>query len=356
MNVFSLFSGIGGMDLGLERVGLPVVGQVEINPYCQRVLAKHWPEVPRHDDVRTAAAWWLDGTRRPTVDVVAAGFPCQPASVAGARRGSDDDRWLWPETWDVIDALRPRFVLLENVPGLLSVRVADGRDVDGNPAESVGIAAVLRSLAEGGYDAQWDHVPASAVGAPHRRDRWWCIATNTDGEYRRPEAGIAVSGSGEASPRLWPAEPGRRGHVYADVADTDESSEGRLPTGQRCLHPEGASGTGNPPTPAGGLCTRPWPAVRRDSWWSPQPGMVGSDDGIPAGVDRCGYRVDAWERGIPRLTPATPGLTHRNAALGNAVVPQVAEHLGRILLATAAEQAALVTRPATTRRPAEAAA
>ena len=82
MNVLSLFSGIGGLELGLERAGMTVVGQVEINPFCRRVLEKHWPEVPRHDDVRTAVEWWL-GRARPAVDVVCGGFPCQPVSLAG---------------------------------------------------------------------------------------------------------------------------------------------------------------------------------------------------------------------------------------------------------------------------------
>lgn len=114
MNVLSLFSGIGGLELGLERAGMTVVGQVEIDPFCRRVLAKHWPEVPRHDDVRTAVAWWLDRAR-PAVDVVAGGFPCQPFSNAGHKRGIADERWGWPWMADVVRAVRPRFVVMENV-------------------------------------------------------------------------------------------------------------------------------------------------------------------------------------------------------------------------------------------------
>lgn len=114
MNVLELFAGIGGIGLGLERAGMTVVGQVEIDPFCQRVLAKHWPEVPRHDDVRTAVEWWT-GQPRPRVDLVAGGYPCQPESTAGKRRGTDDDRWLWPAMARVVHALRPRYVLGENV-------------------------------------------------------------------------------------------------------------------------------------------------------------------------------------------------------------------------------------------------
>lgn len=90
LNVLSLFAGIGGLELGLERAGMNVVGQVEIDPYCVRVLAKHWPDVPRHDDVRTAAEWWLS-QERPEVDVICGGFPCQPFSTAGLRGGLADE-------------------------------------------------------------------------------------------------------------------------------------------------------------------------------------------------------------------------------------------------------------------------
>lgn len=112
LNVLSLFSGIGGLELGLERAGMTVVGQVEIDPFCQRVLAKHWPEVPRHDNVRTAVDWWGSAVR-PAVDVVVGGFPCQPFSDAGRRRGTADDRWGWPWMADVIRHVRPSYVVVE---------------------------------------------------------------------------------------------------------------------------------------------------------------------------------------------------------------------------------------------------
>lgn len=106
LTVLSLFAGIGGIELGLERAGMTTVGQVELDPYCQRVLARHWPEVPRHDDVRTAPEWWASEPR-PAVDVICGGFPCQPFSTAGLRRGVADDRWGWPWMADVIRAVRP---------------------------------------------------------------------------------------------------------------------------------------------------------------------------------------------------------------------------------------------------------
>lgn len=157
MNVLSLCSGVGGLELGLERAGMTVVGQVEIDPYCQRVLARHWPGVPRHDDVRTTVEWWGD---RPAPDLVAAGFPCQPVARGGYRRVQADDRWLWPAVAHVIRCLRPRWVFLENVAGLLDRGMGD----------------VLGDLAAERYDAEWQVVCASDVGAPHGRGRVVVVA------------------------------------------------------------------------------------------------------------------------------------------------------------------------------------
>src|SRR4051812_1350475 len=110
----SLFAGIGGIDLGLERAGWRGRWQVEYEPFCQRVLAKHWPDVTRYGDIHV-----VDWSRVEPVDLIAGGFPCQPWSSAGSRRGLDDDRWLWPEFERAVRHLRPRYVLVENVPGLL---------------------------------------------------------------------------------------------------------------------------------------------------------------------------------------------------------------------------------------------
>ena len=161
LTVLSLFAGIGGLDLGLERAGLRTVGQVEINPFCRSVLARHWPEVPRHDDVRTAPAWWT-AAPRPRVDVVAGGFPCQPFSTAGRRRGVADARWGWPWMVDVVRLVRPRYVLVENVAALLADRDAFGW--------------VLADLATLGFDARWGVLSACALGAPHTRERLFLLA------------------------------------------------------------------------------------------------------------------------------------------------------------------------------------
>jgi len=112
----SLFTGIGGIDLGLERAGWECKWQVEIDEFCQKILAKHWPNVPKFGDVRQIKEGQLEH-----VDLIAGGFPCQPVSTAGKRKGREDERWLWPEMARIVRMVRPRFVLVENVPGILSV-------------------------------------------------------------------------------------------------------------------------------------------------------------------------------------------------------------------------------------------
>lgn len=159
VTVVELFAGIGGLSLGLERAGLTVVGQVEIDPWCRQVLARHWPEVPRHDDVRTATDWWRSRPR-PRVDVVAGGFPCQPASDAGHKLGPADPRWLWPAMADFINAIRPEWVVWENVPGL----------------RTRGLHLVHADLVRLGYQHRVGTVSACAVGAPHMRRRLFGLA------------------------------------------------------------------------------------------------------------------------------------------------------------------------------------
>jgi DNA (cytosine-5)-methyltransferase 1 len=167
MNVFSLFAGIGGLELGLERAGMTTVGQVEINPYCRKVLEEHWPEVPRHDDVRTAGDWWT-GDERPAVDLVCGGFPCQPFSIAGPQLGTADERWGWPWFADVIRTVGPRYVVVENVAALV-------RDADA-------FGWMLGDLHQFGFDAEWSVVTACSVGAPHRRRRLYLVAyTRSEG-------------------------------------------------------------------------------------------------------------------------------------------------------------------------------
>lgn len=155
MNVLDLFSGIGGFSLGLERAGMRTVAFCEIEPYARAVLAKHWPNVPCAEDITKRE--FKEGE----ADVICGGFPCQDISLAGFCAGLAGARsGLWRELVRAIRVVRPKYAILENVAALL-----------GN-----GMGTVLGDLAAVGYDAEWDCIPASAVGALHHRDRVWIIA------------------------------------------------------------------------------------------------------------------------------------------------------------------------------------
>jgi DNA (cytosine-5)-methyltransferase 1 len=232
LTVGSLFSGIGGLDLGLERAGMNVIWQSEIDPYASQVLAKHWPEVPNHGDIKLIR--WGD-LERP--DVICGGYPCQPFSLAGSRAGDDDPRHLWPWVRDAISHLRPRYAVLENVRGHLTL----------------GGTTVVGDLASIGYDAEWQLVRASAVGASHRRERVFIVAYSA-GQHDKNAAFSELS-----------TEPS--------------------------LEPGGGS----------------WPHIPGPPWETDFRGMGRVADGVPARVDRL--------RG-----------------LGNAVVPQVAEVIGRLVV------------------------
>lgn len=171
LKVLDLFSGIllGGFSLGLERTGgFETVAFCEIEEFPRKVLAKHWPEVPQYHDVTKLTGDILkrDGI---SVDVITGGFPCQDLSLAGKRAGMGEGTrsGLWSEIVRLIGELRPRYIILENVAALLS-----------GPTEQRGgwFGRILGDLAECGYDAEWENIPAAALGAPHRRERVWIVA------------------------------------------------------------------------------------------------------------------------------------------------------------------------------------
>jgi DNA (cytosine-5)-methyltransferase 1 len=216
MNVLDLFSGIGGFSVGLERAGMRTIGFCEIDPFCQKILTKHWPDVPCYGDIRTLTA--RDIRARP--DVIAGGFPCQDVSLIGKGAGLSGARsGLWKEYARLIGEIRPNFVIVENVTALL------GR----------GFGDVLGDLAALGYDAEWHCIPASAVGARHRRDRVWVVAypigARLEGHAGDGSAGRRPGQDGPASPRRlcdgefaawqWDAEPdmGRVAHGVPNRVD-----------------------------------------------------------------------------------------------------------------------------------------
>lgn len=176
MKFGSLFTGIGGLDLGFESAGFECAWQVEWDPFCNHILEQRWPGVPRHEDITK-----VDFRSIESVDILIGGFPCQPVSFAGRGLAQDDDRWLWPEFERAIAEVEPRYVVAENVPGLVNRGLID----------------VLRSLAWLGYDAEWSHLSAEQVGAHHLRERVIIVAhkvANPDDEGSQGHGGLRLVG------------------------------------------------------------------------------------------------------------------------------------------------------------------
>lgn len=248
LKLLDLFSGIGGFSLGLERSGaFETVAFCEIEPFCQKVLAKHWPKVPLYNDVRNLTAEQLasDGI---AVNAICGGFPCQDISVVGKGAGLKGERsGLWFEVARLIRELGPKYIILENVAALLSR----------------GIDRVLGDLAALGFDAEWHCIPASAVGARHRRYRVWIIA------YADKIGWDCLVKSVEKRPS------------WFDTSGLEKGNFHRPP---------------NLSVPMGRLYADPRGGIHR------------LDDGVPVALDRLG-------------------------ALGNAVVPQIPELIGRAIAA-----------------------
>ncbi len=391
LTVGSLFSGIGGLDLGLERAGMNVIWQSEIDPYGCRVLKKHWPEVVNHGNIKEIK--WGDVVRP---DIICGGYPCQPFSTAGKRNGTDDPRHLWPWVRQAISELQPKYAILENVRGHVSL----------------GLNTVLGEMASIGYDAEWQIVSAASVGAPHRRDRVIIIAypfgelAHTDNSRRlhrqsqiftadRWLNALSLIGSGSAdvanttqqysngepdntrdSARPETVSQSRDSGRAQDVANTDSNSGYKQHQWQvQQLDIVGRSQVVADPNSSDTPDGRERKGLQsQDSGWGDDGSGSGSDTRqVSVGSTRQDSsdmaNTDAWEtsrglggvstdtgqvreqrdyaRGekshagrqwwaiepdVGRVAHGVPSRVDRLRGLGNAVVPQVAELIGRIVI------------------------
>lgn len=347
MKVGSLFAGIGGFDLGLERAGMEIAWQVEIDPFCCKVLEKHWPGVRRYGDIRQ-----IRGADLEPVDLVCGGPPCQPVSLAGQRRGKEDDRWLWPEAMRLVEELHPRWCLFENPLGIISM----------------GFDGILAELEDQGYEGQAFDIPACGVDSPQLRYRVWIVAHSertqrwppkpAGDEPDREDAGWteAAGGAGEsgkgnmANAEKFPIRsglcPGEQGKKrIGRSGDGSCSSSTLADTGIPGLEgQQGIRGDADPEQPAikrGSGLNLADPSIARGGGLSIQPGR-------PRQADLNAYRPSAWsdyewiigrggkarriKSGLCGVAHGIPHRVDRLRALGNAVVPEEVEIFGRMIM------------------------
>jgi len=291
MKVLDLFSGIGGFSLGLEWAGMETIAMCEKDKFCRQVLAKHWPDITIHEDIRK-----LDGREyKNAIDVVCGGFPCQPFSVAGKQLGKEDDRHLWPEMLRVIKESAPTWVIGENVSGFVSMALDD----------------VCLDLEAEGYEVQSFVIPACAVEAHHKRDRCWIVAHANElrlEEYGHREPENARQGSKsladthpsrELQPQGSEQEVRRRiGDSREDVADTESERIQRL-----------------------------W-SSREQKPYAYGPALVPLCEG-----ERLGSTYWEAEPDVDRVVDGVPNRVDRIKSLGNAVVPQLVQRIGELVYA-----------------------
>jgi DNA (cytosine-5)-methyltransferase 1 len=308
LRVLDLFSGIGGFSIGLERAGMTTVAFCEIDKKAQLVLKKHWPDVPVFEDVSTLTKEKLD-ERGIAIDVICGGFPCQDISLAGKGAGIEGERsGLWSEYARLIGELRPQYVIVENVSALLSR----------------GLDRVLGDLASLGYDAEWHCIPASAVGAPHRRDRIWIMAYPSIVQQHGGNIDAQISGSQIPKPRN---SDGSDFMAYTDSQCGRGEQSIPISSGWQTRDQPCGSGSDGSHTNSEGL--EGWTQTIRQEkgrdqdtrHFRPLVSVIGRDS--------------QWdfEPNVGRVANGVPSWVDRLKQLGNAVVPQIPELIGRAIMA-----------------------
>jgi len=295
----SLFSGIGGFDLAAQWTGWENVFQVEIDDYCTKVLERNFPNAKRYRDIRD-----FDGTQyRGTIDVVSGGFPCQPFSVAGKRKGKEDDRYLWPEMLRVISEARPAWIVGENVAGIVKMALDN----------------VLDDLEALNYETQTFLIPAAGIGANHRRDRIWIVANaRSKRGWKENKRGLDIpqnifQKSERKENTVLASHPCKSGIASNTEGKDDRCSDTKSIDGQiqqlgECTGKGNVSNANSESMANTGRTWTRWTEPCDSDWWSTEPGVGRVANGIPHRMDRL-------------------------KGLGNAIVPQVAFEIFRAIAA-----------------------
>ena len=327
MNHLDLFSGIGGFSLGLERVGFNTIAFCERDRYCQLLLQKHWKGVKIYDDITK-----LEGKDiKEPVDILTGGFPCQPYSVAGKQKGTRDDRYLWPEMFRVIKEVQPTFVIAENVRGLINIQ-------DGMVFETV-----CSNLESEGFEIQTFIIPAAGVGAPHKRERVWIVG------YSKHNGSLASKksrGNQEVNGRTQEGQnqtiesertSGSRNHeIMEDSRRTlRQGSELSKKNADESRQEDADKSERSSSTSESYVAnTESFSSYGREF----QPSKEKSGQERSTRIETRGinsYESDRnwWfvEPDVGRVANGIPGRSHRLKGLGNAIVPKIAEQIGRAI-------------------------
>ncbi len=299
MNVLDLFSGIGGFSLGLESTGFfKTIAFVEKDRFCQKVLQKNFPGVPIEDEIRN-----VRGSRY-QADVVTGGFPCQPFSVAGKRKGTDDDRYLWDEMLRVITEVKARWIVGENVAGIINIE--NGKVLQ----------QIQKDLESEGFQVQCLIIPASGVGAWHQRKRVWIIAYSDNNGSHRPKRNATIKSGNEPKDRLSIGND-------KDVSNSDSRLRGRRTaigeSGEneiRRIYSKKEEQARNDIRSKTVGCDAV--SKQTESWWEAQSELCGVPHGISYGLDK--------------------DRANRIKALGNSIVPQIAFEIGRAIIRAEEQQ------------------
>ena len=297
LKILDLFSGLGGFSLGLERTGhFKTIAFCDNDKYCNLVLQKHWKGVKIYNDVKeiTKERLEADGVEAP--DIITGGFPCQPFSVAGKQKGTSDDRHLWPEMFRIIKAFKPRFVIGENVPGIVNIQ------------DGVVFETVCTDLESQGYEVQPFNIPASAVGAPHQRKRIWIIASLEDSRrtlQQRTE--LREKNEDEVGKENANQHQRSSSSSESNVANTEQSRPSSESIGNIGSVEEESSREKERGNQSSIRTSTRSTDVANSSWWQSEPN-------------------------VGRVANGVSGRVHRLKGLGNSIVPQIVEEIGYAII------------------------
>ena len=293
MNVLDLFSGIGGFSLGLESTGFfKTIAYVEKDKFCQKVLRKNFPNIPIEDEVRNVKG------ERFKADVITGGFPCQPFSVAGKRRGTEDDRFLWDETIRIVSEQKCKWFIGENVEGIINIQ------------DGMVFRQIHDDLESEGFEVQSLVIPASGVGAWHQRKRVWIIANNVFNSNNKTANKIKSSNGSEN--KISEKYRQKFGSIWQFNGTINENVSNSTPINLRNANSTSIESSINRQREGKFRRASSWGQQCQESWWQTQSELCGVPDGVSYELDK--DRVN------------------RIKSLGNSIVPQIAKEIGKAIM------------------------